>query len=57
MTSKRKRPLDKSREALTPVHYGTVDIDPRQSPTSVERPKRLTFTELADELTRRSNLE
>lgn len=57
MTNKRKRLPDKSREALTPVHYGTVDIDPRQSPTSVEQPKRMTFTELADELTRRSNLE
>lgn len=61
--TKRKKPLDKSRGALTPVSYGTENIDNVKSPTSVEQPwqaepavKRMTFTELAEELTRRSEL-
>lgn len=54
--NKRKKPPGKNREAPLPVAYGSDNTTNEKSPTSVEQPKRMSFTELAEELTRRSKL-
>lgn len=58
---RKKRDLGKSAdtsasEVPSPAHLEAVYSELEQSQTSVEQPKRMSFTELAEELTRRSNL-